>query len=346
MRWDEGGNLYAVTAIGDTDHLAKLALTHKLKTLTGPPIRKPKPVTDVDGVRIPTDLVTDIKKVMPETLVRDAVALWFESVNGDPTRRAQTRDAYRQVARQSFLKEYGATMVSVLDAGLVSRYFVLLAQTQPGLARSGRWILQQVLADAVRDKAITRNIVMDTVKIKHVSQEPPNVLKRPEDFQEVRRLVARWRDARSGLGGAQRDPSFILTDVIEILGGTGLRINELLGLRHSDVDFDAGTVAVCGTLVELKGLGLAFQPRTKTPSGMRTLALPQVALDALHRQATLNGHPEYIFSTGTGNFVNAHNLARSLREVRRGSRFGWPTLKSFRATVATWLKAKAGLAAA
>ncbi len=44
--------------------------------------------------------------------------------------------------------------------------------------------------------------------------------------------------------------------------------------------------------------------------------------------------------------MNAHNLARSLREARRGLRFGWLTLKSFRATLATWLKAKTGLAAA
>ena len=80
---------------------------------------------------------------------------------------------------------------------------------------------------------------------------------------------------------------FVLTDVVEILGGTALRINELLGLRHSDVDYEQGTVAVCGTLVELDGLGLKFQPRTKTPAGMRTITLPRFALGALQRQAKL-----------------------------------------------------------
>jgi integrase len=181
--------------------------------------------------------------------------------------------------------------------------------------------------------------------VKQLVHNQPEVLT-AEDFQHMRNLILRWRTARAGVGGAQRDRSFVLTDIVEILGGTGLRINELLGLRHSDVDHELGTVAVCGTLVELQGIGLQFQPRTKTPAGMRTITLPRFALDALRRQARLNGHPEYIFSTGTGNFVNSHNVARSWRAARAGSRLAWVEMKTLRASVATWVDGGAGLAAA
>ncbi|WP_104136704.1 tyrosine-type recombinase/integrase [Cryobacterium sp. Y62] len=344
IRFEIGGKLYPFTAQGADNGFAEAALKAKLLTATEP-VRKRRPIKDVDGVTIRQEFTTAIEKIEPETLVRDAIALWLRSIDGDPLRRAQTRDAYRQTARQSLLLKYGNTEVGNLDAGRLKRYFTTLAQNQPSLARRARWMLQQVLADAVLDKALPHNLVMDTPKVKRPEHEQPEVLS-IEDFQQMRQLIVDWRTARAGLGGAQRDRSFVLTDVVEILGGTALRINELLGLRHFDVDYEQGTVAVCGTLVELEGLGLKFQPKTKTPAGMRTITLPRFALDALHRQANLNGHPEYIFSTGTENFVNSHNIARSWRAARADSTLVWVEMKTLRASVATWIEDEAGLAAA
>lgn len=344
MRFSAGGKLYPFTAQGADSKLAAEALKDKLETAREP-APKVKSKRDIDGVTVPTEFVTAIIKIAPTTLVRDAVALWFESVDGDSTRRAQTRDAYRQIARQSVLIQYGNVAVEDLSGGDLKRYFQLLARTQPGLAKRARWLLQQVLADAVLDGAIPHNVVMDTPKVKQPIRDQPQVLS-PEEFQQMRQLVFNWRTARAGVGGAQRDRSFVLTDVMDILGGTGLRINELLGLRHSDVDFDEGTIAVCGTLVELDGLGLQFQSRTKTASGMRTITLPTFALDALARQVALNAHPEYVFTTSTGNFVNSHNIGRSWRAARAHSSLSWMEVKTLRASVATWIEAGNGLAAA
>ena len=344
IRFVAGGKLYAFTAQGADSALAKEALKTKLQTVCEPAPRV-KLTKDVDGVLLSQDFVTADVEILPTTLLRDAVALWFQDVDADSTRRAQTRDAYRQIARQSILKKYGNTAVKDIKGGALKRYFVVLARTQPALARRARWLLKQVLADAVLDNAVPHNVVKDTPTVKQPVHDQPQVLS-AEDFQHMRQLVFDWRTARAGIGGAQRDRSFVLTDVVEVLGGTGLRVNELLGLRHSDIDFELGTAAVCGTLVELKGLGLKFQPKTKTASGMRTIKLPKFALDALARQAKLNAHPEYVFGTSTGNFVNSHNIGRSWRAARAGSTLSWVEMKTLRASVASWIDAESGLAAA
>ncbi|WPX13203.1 tyrosine-type recombinase/integrase [Cryobacterium sp. 10S3] len=254
------------------------------------------------------------------------------------------RDAYRQVAL-ILLAKYGHKEIQQLDAGDLKRYFTSLSHSQPSAARRVRWMLKHVVADSVLDKALSHNIVAETPTIPRAAQEPPEVLS-AGDFQHMRQLVFAWRTARAGVGGAQRDRSFVLTDVVEILGGTGLRINELLGLRHRDVDYVNRTVSVCGTLVELKGLGLHYQAATKTMAGKRTITLPKFALDALSRQAALNGHPEYVFSTGTGNFVNSHNIGRSWRAARLGTSLDWVEMKTLRACVASWIEEEDDLAAA
>jgi integrase len=47
-----------------------------------------------------------------------------------------------------------------------------------------------------------------------------------------------------------------LVDPIIVLAATGLRESELLGLRWTDFDADAGTVTVTGKLVRATGHGL------------------------------------------------------------------------------------------
>jgi integrase len=67
-----------------------------------------------------------------------------------------------------------------------------------------------------------------------------------------------------------------------VLGATcGLRIGEALGIRWSDINFDKGTLAVRRTIWRGRALP------TKTDSSRRTIKLPSVALEALHR------HEEY-----------------------------------------------------
>lgn len=65
---------------------------------------------------------------------------------------------------------------------------------------------------------------------------------------------------------------------------TGARQGELYGLEWPDVDFEAGTIQIRRTIVELDGVFHVHEP--KTEKGKRLIVLPAVAVDALHAQRT------------------------------------------------------------
>jgi len=71
---------------------------------------------------------------------------------------------------------------------------------------------------------------------------------------------------------------------IVVAVGTGLRRGELLGLRHSDIDLDAGLLWVRRSVETIKGVTRSKPP--KTARSARTIALPTFVVDALRRNRT------------------------------------------------------------
>jgi len=63
---------------------------------------------------------------------------------------------------------------------------------------------------------------------------------------------------------------------------TGLRRNELLGLRWGDVDFDTGVVSVTRSIYRDKG-GTTLDQQPKTAKGQRAIDLPDKSLSLLEQ---------------------------------------------------------------
>jgi Site-specific recombinase XerD len=104
----------------------------------------------------------------------------------------------------------------------------------------------------------------------------------------------------------------------------GVRHGELLGLQWPDVDFELGQLAVRRTLEESSG-GLVLK-EPKTARGARTLALPQVTVEALreHRKAQFEmrlrvgpgfNSAELVFPGATGEPRWPNNFLRVCRRV-------------------------------
>ena len=103
---------------------------------------------------------------------------------------------------------------------------------------------------------------------------------------------------------------------------SGLRTEELRSLLWSDIDFEAGTLAVYRS-VRAGG-------ETKTPKSRRVLKLPSRAADALrdHRSrqaaARLKAGPLWqghglVFASEVGRPLDAHNVRRSFRSVTKAA---------------------------
>jgi integrase len=101
---------------------------------------------------------------------------------------------------------------------------------------------------------------------------------------------------------------------------TGMRPEEYLGLKWSDVDLDKGTATVRRTLVRRKGGGWYFG-EPKTSRSRRTVPLPSSIVRALHahRRAQAENrlklgpfyqNNELVFATGEGTPHNLRNLTQ------------------------------------
>ena len=154
-----------------------------------------------------------------------------------------------------------------------------------------------------------------------------------EQVQELRRLVS----------GLQATPTYdgYLPDLVDVLLGTGCRWGEGAGIRWQDVDLEAGTVTICGTLVQKAG----WQADTKTHE-VRTLQVPPFVLAVLRRRLS-EAREGAVFVFEQGGAPLAYNSARNwLVRAVRGSELEWVTWHVLRKTTATFLDERLGIAEA
>ncbi|MCB9413322.1 MAG: site-specific integrase [Actinobacteria bacterium] len=143
---------------------------------------------------------------------------------------------------------------------------------------------------------------------------------------EVREILTRTSGTRVG-------------NLVVFLAHTGMRVGEALALQWPDVDFDASTVRISGTLVRITGEGV-YKAATKTKGSKRTVPLNSYAVEALRRQAQMQtadaerAHSKYEFSgyifTGDfGNVLDLRNASRAYKDALKSDRDGESIESSF-----------------
>jgi integrase len=136
----------------------------------------------------------------------------------------------------------------------------------PNTVRSVHSILHAALADAVLHETLNRN-VSENVTLPRIGEAETQVL----TSEECERLIAAARDHR-------------LWFFIVLAIATGARRGELLALRWSDVDLEAGTIFIhrsVGRTYFIKGY---IENEQKTRAGRRKPHLPQFVLDLIDEQ--------------------------------------------------------------
>ena len=107
-----------------------------------------------------------------------------------------------------------------------------------------------------------------------------------------------------------------LPDLTLLLLATGVRIGEALGLLWSEVDVDAGMIAITGQVTRVTGAGLVRGP-TKSAAGQRVLALPSWGVEMLATRRSRGIRPdEPVFCDALGGFRDPNNVRRDLRRAR------------------------------
>jgi integrase len=85
------------------------------------------------------------------------------------------------------------------------------------------------------------------------------------------------------------------------------------------------------------GKGTYRKPSPKSDASVRTLALPDFAVNALRlRRESAPGNPsDAVFPTWNGTWQQVTNVERRWRLIRQGTGLEWVTPQTFRKTVAT-----------
>ena len=226
-----------------------------------------------------------------------------------------------------------------------------LTNRSPSTVANYRWLAEHAVAKlgAVRLKDLTARHVqralaelsgsLSTRSLRLVHQIIERAIRHAQAADLVGRNVASLVDAPEGKGGrpsrsltlgqaeavlnAAESSSLHAYVVLSLLAG--LRTEELRSLLWTDVDLDAGTLAVYRS-VRLSG-------DTKTPKSRRVLKLPAKAADALreHRSrqtaARLKAGQQWqdhglVFTSTVGTPLDAHNVRRSLRVITKAAGLG------------------------
>ncbi|MCU1571964.1 MAG: hypothetical protein JWO93_46, partial [Micrococcaceae bacterium] len=166
----------------------------------------------------------------------------------------------------------------------------------------------------------------------------------PAQFVEFRTSMAAKVAAPHKTNPGSRQ---VLLDLEDFMIATGVRPNEALAIRWSDVDLEAGVVEINGTVYRKKladGGGLHIQPHTKGRDD-RKLALPGFCLAMLERRRE-EGSGEVVFASAAGTIMDPDTYRGRRRELLQGTGFEWVTPKIARKAVATLISEQMGSAAA
>ncbi|PPI08212.1 tyrosine-type recombinase/integrase [Rathayibacter sp. AY1B8] len=273
-----------------------------------------------------------------ESTMAELAAKWLEQVRSD-------RKAAATVARyeSTVAKHIGAIRdVRIREAGtarldrLVAR---VAEQSGPAQARMVAVVLSGMMKLAVRYDAAPTNtaagIRAPSVDIRDV--RAPTI----DEIRTMREALRLYDQRPTHRSGSLRD----LADLGDFLVGTAARPGEALALRWVDVDLDAATVTICGTVTRVPGEGLHRQEWTKSTSGLRTLVLPPFLHQVMIRRRRAS-YCEWVFPSSTGTLRWPENMRVQWRDALADTDVAWITPKFPRKAVATLLDATRGEVAA
>lgn len=218
---------------------------------------------------------------------------WIANVTG---LAPATMRQHEMIVRRHLVPALGHRLLTQLAPSDVDAYLER-DDLDPQTRRHHRATLRRILADAVRDNIVGRNVA--------ALSRPPRMYKAERTYlttAQVRRIIEEARDER-------------LWPLWIVIVTTGLRVSEALGLAWSDIDLANATLTVRHQLARVDGQWVRTAPKTRR--SRRTIPLTPQAVDALTEQharqdAERAEHPRpidgLVFTTATGQPIHSTNI--------------------------------------
>jgi integrase len=268
--------------------------------------------------------------------------------------RASTARSYGAHIRGYLVPYLGGIPLAALAAGDVQAMFTAVIRDEAALGRPvSAATLHRIHARlrAALNGAVRAGLI--GVNPGRFPELPKAVRPRPQVWTPA--LTGRWqtegRRPAVGVWTAAQTAQFLrqvrghrLYALFHLIALRGLRCGEAAGLRWSDLDLDAGTLAVTGQLQQLGGRMVAGPP--KSSAGRRVIALDKTTIAALRehqarQQVEQNAavtrwtQTGYVFTTRTGKPVAPDRMTRLFAKLVAESGLPPVTLHGLRHGAAT-----------
>ena len=232
--------------------------------------------------------------------VSDFLKVWLSDCAKGSV-RTSTFERYESIAELHLTPALGRLRLKALTPAHVQGFYraKLDGGLSPATVQKIHVVLHKALSQAVKWSLVPRNAT------EAVAAPRPNPKEmRPLSAEEARRL----------LEAASRDP---LRALYVLAVHTGMRQGELLALKWSDVDLEAGKLGVRRTLTRESGHYALGEPKTKKSRRTIKLTGPAVAalrehlarqLEQVERLGDLYQDQGLIFTTDAGAPLNPSNI--------------------------------------
>lgn len=241
-----------------------------------------------------------------ESSMAAALASWVE--DRDSNVRPQTLRIYRDTVRW-LSPLIGAMPLGDMRPAVVKRILQDIRRARgDGAVAHARTALSGAFGVAVEDEALDSNPLLS---LRRQVQDRP--IPKSLTVSQVNALRAAVLEREERIARYTGASGPLLRWVVEVMLGSGLRISEVLAIRHQDVDWERRRIEVTGTIIDdPDDWHLVRQDELKGRGQARFIDLPQFAIDALAE------------ARSSTNSLNARqpespairNIRRSLRDVR------------------------------
>ena len=261
--------------------------------------------------------------------VAEWVQLWYR-LYAQPNIRPSTQDYYERFIRQHIVPTLGEIKLNKLTTRQIQKFYNDLRtngrvrevqrRKEPGLSvayiKGVHRVLNSCLERAVTEELLLRNPARNCVMPK---DEKPEMKILPAE------QIGSYLQAAEERGLL---PMFYLELV------TGLRKGELAALQWSDLDEAKKTISVNKQYMWRNGEGTISRPKTKT--SIRTISVPQEAIDLLKQEhAKHPNNPNMFPSPLTGELYHPDSIVNLHKKILKDAGLDYVRFHDLRHTFAT-----------
>jgi len=262
----------------------------------------------------------------PATKVATLAEAWWGEIDSS-NRSPGTKRLYRDRLDRQIIPSLGNLRIRELTVGAVDRHLrAVTASNGAAVAKAVRSVLSGMCRLACTHDALERNPVRDATPISTKARRKPRSL-----------TVVQVRQLRAMLTYDETAVARDILDFVDMMLATGLRIGETAAIQWSSIDLEQSCIDVgSGIVVRVRGAGLQIRRGDSSKLTVRTLTLPNWAVQMLRkRQRQGPATEELVFPAPKGGLRDPSNTSADLKDAFAAAGFDWMTSHVLRRTVAT-----------